>query len=176
MLEIKKLTVDDGDNIYDMLQEIPAEENGFGNSVNGMSIEQFKGWLEKSAKSSEQKEIIDGWKVPQTTYWLYEDGIPVGMGKIRHFLTDALKTAGGHIGYAIRPSARGRGLGKAQLKLLISEARKIGIGDILITVREDNTASLKVALANGGVLEKTENERHYIWINRTDDKNDSSTV
>ena len=33
MLELKRLSVDDGLDIYTMLQEIPAEENGLINKV-----------------------------------------------------------------------------------------------------------------------------------------------
>lgn len=125
MLEIKKLTALDGDDIYEMLQEMPHDENGFVNGANGLSFDEYIAWLEKEAKSSEQVGLIDGWRVPQTVFWLYEDGVPIGMGKVRHFLTDALKTAGGNIGYAIRPSKRGRGLGKAFVRMLVDEARGI---------------------------------------------------
>ena len=166
MLEIKKLTALDGEDIYEMLQEIPHDENGFVNGANGLSPTDYKAWLEKEAKSSEQVGLIDGWKVPQTVFWLYEDGVPVGMGKVRHFLTDALRTAGGNVGYAIRPTKRGRGLGKSFVRMLIKEAHRIGVPEILITVHEDNIPSLKVALSTGGEFEKTENGRHYIWVQR----------
>ena len=166
MLEIKKLTVLDGEDIYEMLQEMPYDENGFVNGAHGLSPTDYKAWLEKEAKSSEQVGIVDGWKVPQTVFWLFEDGVPVGMGKVRHFLTDALKAAGGNVGYAIRPTKRGLGLGKAFVKMLIGEARGLGIEEMLITVHEDNIPSLKVALSTGGEFEKTENGRHYIWVQR----------
>ena len=164
MLELKKLSAADGEDIYEMLQEIPAEENGFMNSCRGKSFEEFKEWLEKCVESSRRTEIIDGWRVPDTVFWLYDDGKPVGMGKVRHFLTDALRAAGGNIGYAIRPTARCKGLGKALLGMLIKEARAIGVSEILITVHEDNIASLRVALANGGVVLKRENGRYYVNI------------
>lgn len=166
MLEIKKLTILDGEDIYEMLQEMPYDENGFVNGVNGKSFEDYKAWLEKEAKSSDQVGIVDGWKVPQTVFWFFEDGVPVGMGKVRHFLTDALRAAGGNIGYAIRPTKRGRGLGTAFVKMLIDEARGMGVEEILITVHEDNAPSLKAAMSAGGVLEKTENGRHYVWVQR----------
>lgn len=94
MYALKKLTVHDGGDIYEMLQEMPADENGFLNSMAGKPFSEFQGWLEKAAKSSEQDGIIDGWKVPTTTFWLYEDSTPVGYGKIRHFLTERLMEAG----------------------------------------------------------------------------------
>ena len=111
-LEIKKLSIDDGRDIYEMLQEIPANENGFINPVKGKTFDAYKEWLKKSAESSKQDGVVDGWKVPQTIFWFFENNNPVGFGKVRHYLTDALKENGGNIGYAIRPSARNRGLGK----------------------------------------------------------------
>ncbi len=163
-LELRKLGPDDGRDIYEMLREIPAEESGFESPANGKSFDEYKLWLQKCDQSSKQVGIVNGWKVPQTVFWLYEDGRPVGFGKIRHFLTDALRKGGGNVGYAVRPSERGRGLGTKLLALLIVEARKIGVESLLLTVRNGNTASIRVALANGGKIKKVTEERHYIRI------------
>lgn len=163
-IEIKKMSLDNGEDVYQMLQSIPANENGFTNSVNGKSYEGFKEWLLKAMNNSLQKGVIDGWKVPETTYWLYEDGKPVGYGKIRHFLTDKLLADGGNVGYAIIPSERNKGLGKVLLKLLLQESKVLNVKRVLLTIREENKASLAVALANGGVVEKTEAGKYYIWI------------
>lgn len=163
-IEIKKLSLDNGEDIYQMLQSIPANENGFVNSVNGKSYKEFKEWLLKAMNNSLQKGVLDGWKVPETTYWLYEDGKPVGYGKIRHFLTDKLLADGGNVGYAIIPSERNKGLGKGLLKLLLQESKVLNVKRVLLTIREENKASLAVALANGGVVEKTEAGKYYIWI------------
>ena len=163
-LEIRKLSIDDGRDIYEMLQELPADENGFLNSVQGKTFDEYKEWLRKSAKSSEQTGIVDGWKVPSTIFWLFENSRPVGFGKVRHFLTDALLENGGNVGCAIRPSERGRGLGTRLLALLIVECKKLGVEKILLTIRNDNIPSIRAALANGGTIEKVTAEKHYIWI------------
>lgn len=163
-LEIRKLSIDDGCDIYEMLQELPADENGFINSMKGITFDEYKEWLKKSVKSSEQVGIVDGWKVPQTIFWLFEDNSPVGFGKVRHFLTEALLEDGGNVGYAIRPSARNRGLGKKFLSFLIDESKEIGIDKLLLTIRNYNEPSIHVALANGGKTEKITAEKHYIWI------------
>ena len=42
MLELKRLSVDDGLDIYTMLQEIPAEENGLINKANGLTLMSIK--------------------------------------------------------------------------------------------------------------------------------------
>ena len=164
VLELRRLSVDDGPEIFRMLQDIPKEENGFGNNANGMTYEGYKEWLVARHRESLRDEILDGWKVPTTTYWLYADGIPVGFGKVRHCLTDALRKAGGHIGYAIAPAYRGKGYGKEILRLLLQKAKELGIEKALITVRLDNKASQAVAFANGGVAADRTEERILIWI------------
>ena len=163
-LEIRKLSVDDGRDIYEMLQELPANENGFINSIHGKTFEEYKEWLKKSVRDSEQTGIVDGWRVPSTTFWLFENERPVGFGKVRHFLTDALLENGGNVGYAIRPSARDRGLGTKFLALLIVACKKLGIEKILLTIQNHNKKSIRMGLANGGKIEKITADRHYIWI------------
>lgn len=164
MAELRKLSADDGMDVYSMLQEMPKDENGLMNTANGLSYEEYKEWLKKKCVDSQQEGLVDGWKVPSTTYWLYVDGRPVGFGNIRHFLTDALREAGGNIGYGIAPEYRGKGYGKELLRLLVGEAGKYGLDKVLVTIQKDNAASQAVALANGGVITKQTNERVYIWI------------
>lgn len=161
--ELRKLTISDDMDIYEMLQEIPKDENGFINSINGRTFEEFKQWLIHSDSLSKAKGLED-WKVPTNVYWLYVDGYPVGLGKLRHFLTYRLREEGGHVGYAIRPSQRNKGYGTILLKMIIEEAKKMNIDKILLTIRNDNANSIKVALNNNGKVERTNEERHYIWI------------
>ena len=164
MLELRRLTADDGPEVFQMLQEIPKEENGFGNNANGMSYEDFKAWLAAKHQESLREGIQDGWKVPTTTYWLYADDKPVGFGKVRHCLTDKLRKAGGHIGYAVAPAYCGKGYGKELLRLLLQKANEMGIEKALLTIRLNNTASQAAAFANGGVVTDRTDERVLIWI------------
>ena len=164
MLELKRLSVDDGLDIYTMLQEIPAEENGLINKANGLTFDEYKEWLIVKQRDSEQEGIVDGWKVPSTTFWLYADGIPVGFGSVRHFLTETLRKAGGNIGYGIAPAFRGKGYGKELLRLLLNEAKEMGIDKVLVTILLDNIASQAVAIANGGAVTERTDERVFIWI------------
>ena len=161
--EIRKLSPNDGMEIYEMLQRIPREENGFHNNGNGLSVDEFCVWLKKKDEQAKQVGLADGWKVPSTTYWLYVDGRPVGMGSVRHFLTDALRMQGGHIGYAIAPEARGKGYAKILLRGLLDKAARLGIERALITVKNENIASIRTALSCGGVIESVNEERHLIW-------------
>ena len=163
-LHLQRLTPEDSPGIYALTQAIPREENGFHNTASGLSPEEFQKWLIQQHDISQGIGLQDGW-VPQTIYWLYDGEKPVGMCKLRTQLTEALLQNGGNIGYAIAPFARGKGFGKEQLRLVLMEAKKNGLSKVLITIHNDNKASIGVALANGGVIEKVSEEEHYIWIN-----------
>ena len=163
-LHLRRLSPTDGPEIYALTQSIPREENGFNNPANGLSKEEFPAWLLQQHNYSQGLDLQEGW-VPQIIYWLYDGDQPVGMCKLRTRLTEALLKSAGNIGYAIAPFARGKGYGKEQLRLVLEEARKHGLAKVLITARNYNKASIGVALANGGVIEKVSEEEHYIWIN-----------
>lgn len=163
-IEIRKLNLNDDIEIYRMLQELPNAENGFLNPMSGKTFEDYKVWLAQCVLNAEQIGIVDGWKVPQSTYWLFVDNKPAGMGKIRHFLTDKLRADGGNIGYSIRPSDRKKGLGNIFLSELLKECKNVGVNRALLTIQKDNIPSIKVALANKGVLEKSNDNLHYIRI------------
>jgi len=162
--EFRKLSCEDGRDIYDMLQQLPEEENGFLNRARGLSYEEFKAWLRHCEINAQRTEVYDGWKVPQQVFWLYADGVPVGVGKLRPLLTDALRQAGGNAGYSVAPAYRGMGYAKVILQGLLKEARKIGMTQLLITVRNNNPASIRVALSCGGVIDHVNDVRHYIWL------------
>jgi len=172
--ELKQLSIHDSEDVFRMLKAIPAEENGFMNPAAALTAEEFPAWLASRAQEAERTDIADGWRVPQAIYWLYADGKPVGMGKLRYFLTDALREAGGNIGYAIRPSARRKGFGTILLRELMKEAAKLGISRALVTVHNGNEASIRVALRNGGALEKVNETRHFIWVECTEAKKNDS--
>jgi predicted acetyltransferase len=93
--------------------------------------------------------------VQQTTWWLVERDTYLGRISIRHALNDSLLFEGGNIGYDLRPSARGRGLGTLQLALALPKAREIGLTRALLTCDWDNVRSARVIEANGGVLQDT---------------------
>ena len=77
---------------------------------------------------------------------------------VRHFLNETLEKYGGHIGYSIRPSERRKGYAKKMLKAALPFCRELGLRQVLITCREDNIASERTILANGGVYESTVRE------------------
>ena len=118
---------------------------------------------------AEGKYLPEGY-VPNTYFWLVDGERFIGWLDIRHSLTEHLREIGGHIGYAIRPSERGKGYGNKILELALPKAQELGIKDVRITCDADNTPSAKIIEKNGGVFEniKTTSDgvpkRRY-WIN-----------
>ena len=92
------------------------------------------------------------------------DGRLVGFISLRHELNDFLLEQGGHIGYAVRPADRGRGLATAATALMLQECRRRGIDPVLITCDEDNAASAAVIERNGGVLEDVRHGKRRYWV------------
>jgi predicted acetyltransferase len=60
---------------------------------------------------------------------------------------------GGHIGYGVRPSERGKGYGTEVCRRTLEAARGLGLARVLITCDTDNPASARIIEKNGGVLE-----------------------
>ena len=58
----------------------------------------------------------------------------------------------GHIGYAVVPWKRGRGVATAALGMILADAAAEGLRWVDITTDPDNVASQRVIERNGGVL------------------------
>ena len=167
-IELRELSVDDGTDIFEMIKEIGPGENGFGNKGYDMEYADFPEFLEKQINNAKGLNASPQY-VPQTMFWLIINGRPVGIAKLRHYLNDKLIKEGGHIGYSIRPSERGRGYGNIILKEALVKAEEKGIIEVLITCDKNNPASAKTIIANGGVFENEVQEDGSItqryWIN-----------
>jgi len=97
--------------------------------------------------------LADGW-VPAHTFWLVRNETAIiGVLQIRHSLTQFLEAEGGHIGYSVRPSERGKGYATRMLAMALDEARRLGLKRVLITCDQRNVASARVIQKNGGRLE-----------------------
>ena len=112
----------------------------------------FASFVEKQLSEARGENLPEGY-VPQTNYWLVDDGEFVGAVRIRQRLNDHLMQIGGHIGYAIRPSRRRRGYGKKIMELALGKAKEMGIARVRITCDADNDASRKIIEQNGGLFD-----------------------
>jgi predicted acetyltransferase len=114
------------------------------------SPEGFAAWVARLHAAG--LAAVDGW-VPCSFRWMVEGDRYLGAIALRHELNDFLLEAGGHIGYSVRPSARGRGLAAWALGEILVDARKAGLDRALVTCNVDNVASARTIERNGGVLE-----------------------
>lgn len=152
-VEMRALMAEENDEVYQMFQEIPAEEDGFENPAHGLSRNEFAAFCQQDIAYSQGQNLPQGY-VPATTYVLFVDSHPAGIAKFRHYLNDALRRNGGHIGYSVRPSYRGKGYGNRLLTEVLRFVKSQGVDKALLTIREYNTRSRKVCEHGGGVLEK----------------------
>lgn len=96
--------------------------------------------------------------VPYTCYVLIDNDEIVAVGSLRHYLNEYLEKFGGHIGYNVVPSKRLKGYGEKMLKLILEEAKKMKITNIIITCSDTNIGSKKVIEKNEGkLIDKVEN-------------------
>lgn len=117
-----------------------------------ISEEEFEKFLKKKEDERQGRNLKNEY-VPATTLWFVEGDKWLGEINIRHKSTPHLLHLGGHIGYALRPSARGKGFGTKMLELALPKAKELGFEKVLITCDNENIASARVIEKNGGVLE-----------------------
>ena len=86
----------------------------YGSEINGAGglhrfLDDYEGWLKKL--DLDYIQVPDEERVPGRTYFLVResDSRIIGMINIRLALNERLSHYGGHIGYSIRPTERGKG-------------------------------------------------------------------
>jgi predicted acetyltransferase len=142
----------------------------YGNDRYGLALDDFDAYLAKVHQIRDVARVPVGF-VPGTEFWLDDDaGEIVACVRLRFWLTPSLEIEGGHVGYDVRPSSRGRGFGTAALALVLPEARRRGLARVRVTVDSDSVPSVKIVERNGGVLsgeaisEKTGKPIKQYWI------------
>lgn len=146
----------------EMAPEIAAyrqEMLAAGSSMDGCGSLRHTGdplqWLAQVESLRREETCPPQW-VPATQFVaLDQDGRLVGMIQVRRRFNDFLERYGGHIGYSVRPGQRRRGVAKEMLRQALVYCKEIGLTRVLITCLEENEASRRTILANGGVYEST---------------------
>jgi predicted acetyltransferase len=94
--------------------------------------------------------------LPTSSVDLLDDaGDVIGFAQLRHRPScnaDLAPEAANHIYYQVAELHRGQGYGKALLRLLLDEARRIGLDRARLTVADDNPTSRHIIEDAGGQL------------------------
>ena len=128
--------------------------NGTGGLDGYLKNSTYSEWLTKIIRDIDIANIPEG-RVPGFTYFYVreEDDKIIGMINIRLALNDFLRTEGGHIGYCIRPTERGKGYGTKMLRETLEFCKRIGLYEVIISCDKPNMVSAGVIKNCGGVLD-----------------------
>ena len=127
------------------------KESG-GVCIGYANYENYDEWLNGMTNRHTGENLPNGY-VRENFYLCYEEEKLVGVFSLKFELTEFLLNFGGHIGYAVCPSMQNHGYATEMLKQGLEIAKQYGFEKILCICDEDNYASEKVILKNGGVLE-----------------------
>lgn len=158
-------------SFVDAVEEFRAEglddrarsDQDLGRYADWSSADGFAGYVRAITTPANEQAVVEG-RVPSTRLWWTSNDEYLGRVDLRHGLTPALTQVGGHIGYAVRPSARGQGHATAMLREALVVARVVGLERVLLTCDVDNSASRRVIVANDGELEDRRGGTLRFWI------------
>lgn len=149
ILELRPYMIDENDELYQMLQEIPAvDEFDQHNEYHGMNKEQVKARIAKMMQHAYNLNVNQDY--PQCeNFVFYVNNKPVCIGGLMIQMDDFWRRHRGHIWYKTRPSERKKGYCTMFVKLLCERAKDLGFKEITSQCDINNYGSNKVLLNNG---------------------------
>ena len=126
-------------------------EDGFGLTASD-SVDSPAGFAEWIATLTADRAVFR---------WLVEREQVLGGIALRTGPSGYVERAG-HVGFGIRPSARGRGLGSWAVRQMLPEARRLGLSRVLLVCEAGNKASAATIERAGGVLEELRTTEHGV--------------
>jgi len=129
-------------------------EDGFGLEADDdvESAAGFAVWVTRLAEQADPARATAMGSVTCTYRWVVEGSRVQGGIALRPGPDERVRRIG-HLGYGIRPSARGRGLASWALGQMLQEAGAAGLDRVLLVCEDDNLASARTIERVGGVLE-----------------------
>ena len=163
-MELRRPTLADKESILNMMAEFEETQSAHDGGFWDAEAFVYEDWLESNRDMEMGLGIPDGWVPAVQLVAFARDGQARGFLNLRLRLSDYLREKGGHIGYSIRPSERGKGYAKESLRQGLKVAKGKNIKQALVTCSTENPTSRAVILANGGVYEDVRNGTERYWI------------
>ena len=169
VIELVRPTVDLADSWWAMVDEFGgATIHGSGYHARDRRVladpDAFEAWVDWLGRQERPDEPLPPERVPSSYRWVVEEGRVVGTIALRHALTPSLVAEGGHIGYAVAPGSRRRGIAHAALGQALRLAARRGIDPVLVTCDATNIASARTIASCSGVLEDERDGVRRYWI------------
>lgn len=163
----EKLTLEDEAN-YKVYEQEWLES---GQTHTPLSSGPYPEALAKS-QSIEKKETCPPGFVPGHLYaFKNPEGKIIGFLNVRLELNEVLLHRGGHVGYGLSPSVRGKGYAKEMLKFGLNVLKTYGVTQVLVTCDQANIKSSKTIESCGGILEDLILEQEVVfcryWIDNS---------
>lgn len=165
-MKLRRPTLADRETVLAMMAEFEKMQSDHDGGFWDKERFDYEDWLTSNQDMEMGLNLPDGW-VPAIQLLGFVDDEAVGFLNLRLVLNDYLLNQGGHIGYSVRPSARGKGYAKDMLMQSLPLAKNKNIQRVLVTCSQDNPASRSVIVANGGQIEDVREGVERYWIELT---------
>lgn len=154
MLQLIKRCPEYVSGYKDYCQELYDHQIAYFRPTNPTSIDGDWFFRTKYWYDGKEKGLIEGQPI-SFHYWAVDDGRFIGEFQLRTELTEKILREIGNIGYAVRVSQWGKGYGTEILRLGLALAKEQGMEKVLLTINEQNKASIHVCEKLGGTLQDT---------------------
>jgi predicted acetyltransferase len=151
-LTLRFLHIDDQRSFEAAIEEFRDNLPAFDFALSRDRCESFPQYVDMCERWSRGVALPDGF-VPCSFFVGVVDGEVVGRLSLRHELNDFLSKYGGHIGYGVRPSMRGRGYATQMLKQALPMCAQRKIQRPILFCDIDNIASRRTIEHCGGEFE-----------------------
>ena len=161
---LRRPTLADKETVLEMMAEFEQAQSPHDGGFWETEAFSYEEWLDGNQNQEIGINLPEGWVPAIQLVAFSRDGQAVGFLNLRLCLNDFLLEEGGHIGYSIRPSERGKGYAKESLRQGLQVAKGKNIKRALVTCSTENPASRAVIVSNGGVFEDVRNGVERYWI------------
>ncbi len=169
MIELVRPTVDLADSWWEMVDAFGDEQihgSSFRPADRALLSDRpaFEEWVDWLGRMEHAGPHVPSGFVPCSYRWIVEGNRVVGTIALRHALNEVLLEIAGHIGYAVEPGSRRRGIAGAALRQVLELAASKGLDPVLLTCDVDNVASARTIEAAGGMLEDERQGKRRYWV------------